>query len=328
MKALIPVAGTGTRLRPHTWTIPKALINVAGKTILGHIIDILLDAGIDEFVFVTGYMGDRVRQWTEETYDISMEWVVQKEMAGLGHAVLQAGNEFADEPVFVVLGDTIFKADIEGVLERGGNSLGVMKVDDPSRFGVVVVEGEKVVKLVEKPDQPISHLAIAGLYHITDSELLLSSLEHLVKENIRTRGEFQLTDALALMLEGGATFRTFGLDAWYDCGVPATVLETNRALLDASGGRATETGDQAIIVPPVHIGDDVELTGSVVGPHVTLGNGTIIRGSVVRNSIIGENSVVEGGVLDASIIGDNCLVRGCPLNLNIGDSSTIDRCEE
>ncbi|MFC1629359.1 sugar phosphate nucleotidyltransferase [Gemmatimonadota bacterium] len=327
MKALIPVAGTGTRLRPHTWTIPKALINVAGKTILGHIIDTLLDAGIDEFIFVTGHMGDRVRQWAEETYEIPMEWVIQKEMAGLGHAVLQAGNEFAGEPVFIVLGDTIFKADIGSVLERGGNSLGVVEVDDPGRFGVVVVEGEKVVRLVEKPDQPISHLAIAGLYQITDSELLLSCLERLVTGDIRTRGEYQLTDALAMMLEGGSTFRTFSLEAWYDCGVPATVLETNRALLDASGGRAKETGDKTIIIPPVHIGDEVELTGSVVGPHVTLGNGTAIRGSVVRNSIIGENCVVEGGVLDASIIGDNCVVRGRPLSLNVGDSSTIDSYE-
>ena len=327
MKALIPVAGIGTRLRPHTWTVPKALINVAGKTILGHIIDILLGVGIEEYIFVTGHMGDRVREWAEETYDIPMEWVVQKEMAGLGHAVLQAGNEFAGEPVFVVLGDTIFKADIGGVMERGGNSLGVMEVDDPSRFGVVVVEGEKVVKLVEKPDQPISHLAIAGLYHITESDLLLASLEHLVSEDIRTRGEYQLTDALALMLDGGATFRTFTLDAWYDCGVPQTVLDTNRALLDASGGQVAETGDRTVIVPPVHIGEGAELTGSVVGPHATVGAGTAIRGSVVRDSIIGQNSVVDGAVLDASIIGDNCSVRGRPLCLNVGDSSTIDRGE-
>ncbi len=327
MKALIPVAGIGTRLRPHTWTVPKALINVAGKTILGHIIDILLEAGIEEYIFVTGHMGDRVREWAEETYDIPMEWVVQKEMAGLGHAVLQAGNEFAGEPVFVVLGDTIFKADIGGVVERGGNSLGVMEVDDPRRFGVVVVEGEKVVKLVEKPDQPISHLAIAGLYHITESDLLLASLERLVSEDIRTRGEYQLTDALALMLEGGATFRTFALDAWYDCGVPQTVLETNRALLDTSGGQVAEIGDRTVIVPPVHIGEGAELTGSVVGPHVTVGAGTAILGSVIRDSIIGRNSVVDGAVVEASIIGDNCSVRGRPLCLNIGDSSIIDRGE-
>lgn len=250
MKALIPVAGIGTRLRPHTWTVPKALINVAGKTILGHIVDILREAGIEQYIFVTGHMGDRVREWAEETYDLQMEWVTQKEMAGLGHAVLQAGGSFAGEPVFVVLGDTIFEADICGVIEKGGNSLGVMQVDDPTRFGVVVTEGEKVVRLVEKPEQPISHLAIAGLYHITDSDLLLSSLEKLVAEDIRTRGEYQLTDALALMLEGGATFRTFSLDAWYDCGVPDTVLETNRALLEAAEQQSVECGDGTVIVPP------------------------------------------------------------------------------
>lgn len=324
MKALIPVAGEGTRLRPHTYTVPKALLNVAGKPILGHIIDALIEAGIDEFCFITGYMGDRVREWAEENYDLPMAWVIQEETLGLGHAVLTAEEEITGAPVFIVLGDTIFDADVEGVLDKGGNSLGVMEVDDPSRFGVVVVEGERVVKLVEKPDQPISHLAIAGLYLVSDTGLLIDSLKKMVEEDIRTRGEYQLTDALAMMLEEGAVFRIFNLEAWYDCGIVSTTLATNRALLEKSGGSTGDVDGDSVIIPPVHLGEGVVLEGSVIGPHVTIESETEIRGSVVRNSIIGQGARVEGANLDGSLLGDNTVVKGRPSALNIGDSSTVN----
>ncbi len=324
MKALIPVAGVGKRLRPLTYTTPKALINVAGKPILGHIVDRLADAGIEEFCFITSYMGEEIRAWAEEHYDLPMEWVVQRETLGLGHAIVQAEREIAGTPVFIVLGDTIFEADVESVLERGGNSLGVMEVDDPSRFGVVVVEGEKVVRLVEKPEQPLSYLAIAGLYHITDTDLLLESLNRLVAEDIRTRDEYQLTDALALMLEKEAAFRTFPLQAWYDCGLPETVLATNRALLDKKDGDGIRTLGEAVIIPPVHLGDEVELSASVIGPYVTIQDGARVSGSVVRNSIIGRNSNIEGALLDGSLLGDNTLVRGRSMSVNAGDSSEIN----
>ncbi len=324
MKALIPAAGVGTRLRPHTYTVPKALLDVAGKPILGHIVDRLLEAGIDEVCFVVGYMGEEVRRWAEEQYEVPMHFVQQTERLGLAHAVLQAEEILGNDPVFIVLGDTLYEADLEGVIERGANSLGVMEVDDPSRFGVVVAEGERVMKLVEKPDEPISHLAIAGLYHIVDTPDLMKACRRLVDEDIRTRGEYQLTDALSLMLEGGAVFRVFSLDAWYDCGVPETVLATNRALLEKSGGQARRTGEDAVIVPPVHMGKDVVLEAAVVGPYVTLDDGVEVRGSVVRNSIIGANARVEGAVLDGSLIGDNAVVRGRPMALNVGDSAEID----
>jgi glucose-1-phosphate thymidylyltransferase len=324
VKALIPVAGVGTRLRPLTYTIPKALINVAGKPIVGHIVDRLITAGVDEFCFITSYMGDEIRAWAEEKYDLNMEWVVQRDTLGLGHAILQAEKEISGDPVFIVLGDTIFEADVENVLEKGGNSLGVMEVDDPSRFGVVVVEGEKVVRLVEKPEQPLSYLAISGLYYVTETDLLLESLNTLVAENIRTRDEYQLTDALALMLDKGAVFRIFPLDDWYDCGLPETVLATNRALLDKMDGDGIRTHGEAIIIPPVHIGDGVELKASVIGPHVTIQNGSRVSGSVVRNSIIGSNSNIEGALLDGSLLGDNTLVRGRYMSVNAGDSSEIN----
>jgi glucose-1-phosphate thymidylyltransferase len=325
VKALIPVAGVGTRLRPHTHTVPKALLNVAGKPILGHIIDLLLEAGIDEFCFVVGHMGEYIREWGERTYRVPMHWVEQKQQLGLGHAVRETRRVIRDDPVFIVLGDTLFDADLKGVIARGGNSLGVMEVTDPSRFGVVVVEGGRVVRLVEKPAEPISCLAIAGLYHIQETKLLFRCLDRLVKEEIRTKGEYQLTDALGLMIREGAIFRTFPLGGWYDCGLPETILETNRILLDQlPPGPLPQTDPEAVVIPPVAFGREVRIERSVVGPHVSLEDGVIIRGSVVRNSILGEGARVEEAVLDGSIVGAGALVRGRPMSLNVGDSSEID----
>lgn len=325
MKALIPVAGIGTRLRPHTHTVPKALLNVAGKPILGHIVDRLREAGIEEFVFVVGHMGEVIREWGERTYGQGLHWVRQEKRLGLGHAVREARKAIRSEPVFIVLGDTLFDADLAGVVARGGNSLGVMEVDDPSRFGVVVVEGEKVVRLVEKPAEPVSYLAIAGLYHISDTRLLFHCLDRLVKEDIRTRDEYQLTDALSLMIKEGAVFRTFPLEGWYDCGLPGTVLETNRVLLDRQpAGPLPDVGPGAVVIPPVSFGREVTIERSVVGPHVTLEDGVCIRRSVVRNAILGEGARVEGAVLDGSLIGAGAVVRGRPMALNVGDSAEVD----
>jgi glucose-1-phosphate thymidylyltransferase len=324
VKALIPVAGVGTRLRPHTYTVPKVLLVVAGKPILGHIVDTLLEAGIEEFCFVVGHMGDQVREWAEREYSVPMHWVVQEEMLGLGHAVLQAESVIGRDPLFIVLGDTLFDADLQPVIARGGNNLGVMEVEDPSRFGVVVVEGDKVVRLVEKPDEPISYLAMAGLYHIEDTRDLWAALKRMVKEDRRTRDEYQLTDALAMMLEDGLNFRVFPLDGWYDCGLPETILETNRILLDRAPLPGPYDGDQSVVVPPVSIGDEVVLERSVVGPHVTLNNGVVVRDSVVCNSILGENARIEGAILDGSLVGRNAVVRGSPMSVDVGDSSEIN----
>jgi len=328
MKALIPVAGIGTRLQPHTFTTPKALLQVAGRPILGHIVDDLITSGIDSFCFVTGYRGEEIREWAEGAYEVEMAWVEQEEMLGLGHAILTAADAIAGEPVFIILGDTLFEADLAGVLAKGGNSLGVMEVDDPSRFGVVVTEGEKVIKLVEKPEQPISYLAIAGLYHITETDLLIAQLRRLVEEDIRTRGEYQLTDALAMMLAAGAAFRTFTLGAWYDCGIPDTVLATNRALLERSASAVAPApvdgvAEKAVIIPPVHLAAEVTLEGAVIGPHVSIDSGAVIRRSIVSDAIVGAGAVIEGAVVESSIVGPRTRVTGHPLVLNIGDSATV-----
>ena len=210
MRAIIPVAGVGTRLRPHTYTLPKVLLNVAGKPILGHILDELIRQGVDKATIVTGYMGKLVQKFVNDRYDIDFTFVSQKESLGLGHAIWTARETFGDEPIMIILGDTIFDVDLSDALKSGFSSLGVKKVDDPRRFGVVESGADGFIKnLVEKPQNFVSNMAIVGLYYIKNPAMLRQSLEELINKDIRTKSEYQLTDALRLMLEKGEKFTTF-----------------------------------------------------------------------------------------------------------------------
>lgn len=203
MRAVIPVAGVGTRLRPHTYSLPKVLLNVAGKPILAHILDSLVEQKITKATIITGYMGALVEEYVSKRYtDIEFEFVEQTERLGLGHAIWTGRNTYNDEELMIILGDTIFDVDLSVAFNSEANSIGVKEVDDPRRFGVVVKnERNKISKLVEKPEQFVSNLAIVGIYHIRNTRLLIDSLNKLMDENIRTRGEYQLTDALQLMIE-------------------------------------------------------------------------------------------------------------------------------
>jgi glucose-1-phosphate thymidylyltransferase len=323
LKVVIPVAGVGTRLRPQTHTIPKALLTVAGKPILGHILDAVIPLTPSEVVLVVGYMGERVVEYIARDYPgLAVRIVRQDEQKGLGHAIFLTREALkAPGPAFVVLGDTIFKADLQRVAREGVSSLGVMEVEDPRRFGVAIVEGGVVTRLVEKPDTPISRLALTGIYYFRDGRTLAAGLEEMMTRGITTKGEYQLTDALQLMIEHGERMTTFRLDGWYDCGKPETLLETNRFLLEQGAQPASLPG--SIVVPPVAISPTATIEGSVIGPFVTVGPGAEIRGSVVRNSIVGRNAFVERCLLDASLIGENAAVKGTMKRLNVGDDSEI-----
>jgi len=216
VKVIIPVAGKGTRLKPHTHTVPKAMLHVAGKTIIEHILDEIATVEPDEYVFIIGYLGDKLRCFLEEKITQPVHFVVQQESLGIAHALYQARSFLADGPVLIVLGDTIFQADLAHVLKRKISGIGVRVVDDPRRFGVIVTDGERVVKLVEKPQAPVSTLAIAGVYFITEPALLAKCIERLIADDVRTRGEYQLTDALQLMVEAGHEMVTFPIEGWFD----------------------------------------------------------------------------------------------------------------
>jgi len=312
MKAVIPAAGIGTRLRPHTLNKPKALLPVGGRPILAHIIDDLAAAGIEGFVLIIGYHGAVVREWfAANRPQLDIAYVEQERRLGLGHAVWTAHAAVGDRPFFCVLGDTILKADYRALLDCPDNMIAVREVADPRRFGVVIQDGERVTGFVEKPEVPPSNLAIVGAYLFRDGAALFQSLARLIREDRRTRGEYQLTDGLQLMLEEGHVFRTVPVADWYDCGKRETWLETNRVLLErlaAAGG-----GDPCYLDPTARVVD------CRLGPHVSVGPGSVLERCEIRDAVIGARSVLRRCRLAHSLVGDDCRLDGVTGTINVGD---------
>lgn len=323
MRAIIPVAGIGSRLKPHTYSIPKVLINVGGKPILGHIIDKLLCEGIDKATFVIGHLGELIKDYVKTTHpSMDATFVEQKEALGLGHAIYTAIPTFDDKEIFIILGDTVFDVNLTEVFKNKQTALGVKTVEDPSRFGVAVCENGKITKLVEKPKTLVSKLALVGLYYISNSDSLVKSLNTLVEKDIRTKGELQLTDALQLMIENGENIATFPVEGWYDCGKPETLLSTNQHILNQQGTRVDLK--TVVINHPVFIAPGAMVHNSVIGPYATIAEGCVVSDSIIKNSILGEGSKIECAMLEDSIIGNSAVIRGNFRRLNAGDSSEIE----
>jgi glucose-1-phosphate thymidylyltransferase len=304
--------------------MPKALLHVAGKTIIEHILGEIMPLRPEEIVFIVGYLGDKIQRFIEENLDIPVRFVWQEKAEGIAHAVYQTKEYIGgyEEPVVIVLGDTIFKSDLTSVAAKGTSSLGVRAVDDPSRFGVVVLDGGRIVKMVEKPQDPISNLAIAGVYYITDPGLLLGSIEYLFDNDIRTRDEFQLTDALQRMIEEGHRLETFNIDDWFDCGNSEALLDSNRTLLRRITSANSRPG--CIVIPPVWIHESAAIQNSIIGPNASVAENAIVKDSIVAESIVSEYASVERVILRESIVGYNALVRGRAASVNIGDSSKLE----
>jgi glucose-1-phosphate thymidylyltransferase len=322
MRAIIPVAGFGSRLRPHTHTIPKVLLNVAGKPILGHILDQIIRDGFTEATLIVGYLGDRVQDYVTRNYRIKCDFVVQEERQGLAHAIHTARRTISDEPILIILGDTIYDVDLKPVIGRDVSAIGVKFVDDPRRFGIAEVTNGAVTRFVEKPEHPTSNQAIVGLYWIARPAKLLAAIDELIRRDIRTKGELQLTDALEIMRAGGERITTFTVDGWYDCGKPETLLATNRHLLDGRSPGTSIPG--VVIVPPVFIAPDAKITDSVIGPYATIAEKAQVSDSIIRNSIVSEEAAVHRALLENSIVGTNAMVTGSFKKINIGDSSEIN----
>jgi glucose-1-phosphate thymidylyltransferase len=328
MKAIIPVAGAGTKLRPHTYTQPKALIPIAGKTILSFIVDQLRDAGITEFIFIVGYLGEKIQDYVKQTYpDLTTHFVYQNERQGTGHAVELTKSIVGDDEVFVALGDTICEYDVKAVVDSPYSMLGIKKVDDPRSFGVAELgdEGE-IEHVVEKPAIPKSNMALVGLYKIKETHFLFECLHHIFEQEIKSYGEYNLTDALECMISRGAEFRSFKVKNWFDCGKRETLLTTNALLLKKNGGNTTDGHEykDTIIIPPVSIAPGCNISNSIIGPHVTIGANTVVQHSILRDSIIGSYTNLYEVVLDNSLIGSDASVRGLSRSLNIGDNTEID----
>jgi glucose-1-phosphate thymidylyltransferase len=329
MKATIPVAGVGTRLRPHTYTQPKPLLPVGGKPLIASIIDQLVDAGIEEFILIIGYFGEKIKNYVESRYaHLDLTFVHQEVRLGLGHAMHIAAEAYQDaDEVLVVLGDTIFEGNLKELLRKPNSCLGVKKVEDPREFGVVEIGEEGFIKkVVEKPKIPKSNMALVGLYKISDVPSLTKALEHIIHNDIRTIQEFHLTDALMYMVEQGVKISIFEVDNWYNCGKKDILLATNAVLLRRHDqSTATIPGfENSIIVHPVSIGENCQIRNSIIGPNVCVGDNSVMKHAIVKDSIIGSYATIEGVVLEESIIGSDASVKGLSLSLNIGDNTEID----
>jgi glucose-1-phosphate thymidylyltransferase len=323
MHAIIPVAGIGTRLRPHTFTHPKVLLNVAGKPILGHIIDKVITEGVTSATIVVGHMSDKIKEFIRAAYpDFKVDFAEQDMPLGLGHAIYTARKALGNDPIVIILGDTIFDVDLTPVLRRPVSALGVKAVEDPRRFGVAEVTDGVITRIVEKPEHPATNLAVVGLYHIVNTPLMRECLDAVVKRDIRTKGEYQLTDVLQMMIDRGERMETFHVEGWYDCGKPETLLSTNRALLQKHSTYRPMVG--VVITEPVYIAPTASLCNCVVGPNTTVGDGAELSEAVVRNSIIGTQARVSRVLLENSIIGNSANVQGNYKRFNVGDSSELE----
>jgi glucose-1-phosphate thymidylyltransferase len=323
MRAIIPVAGVGSRLRPHTYMLPKVLLHVAGKPILAHILDKIIGEGISEATIIVGHMSEMIKDYVSTAFPhFHVDYVEQEERFGLGHAIYLSRHTIGTEPILIILGDTIFDVDLRPVLKGSTSAIGVKSVDDPRRFGVAETIDGTITRLVEKPEVPNSKLAIVGLYYIHDPALLTACLSELVAKDIRTKGEYQLTDALQMMIDRGERMKTFAVDGWYDCGKPETLLLTNRALLEKNSTTRSIPG--VVINEPVYIAPTAQLSNCVVGPYTTIGENATVCEAVVRNSIISENARVCKTLLENSIIGNGSQVKGSYKRINVGGSSEID----
>lgn len=329
MKAIIPVAGAGTKLRPHTYTQPKALIPLAGKTILSIIIDQLHEAGVTDFVFIVGYLGDKIQDYIKAKYPhLNNYFVYQNERNGTGFAIdLTKQIVNRDEEVLIVLGDTIAEYNVREVLAAPHSMLGVKKVDDPRSFGVAEVDDEgTITRMVEKPAIPKSNLALVGIYKIKETSVLFSCIKKIIEQGEKTNEEFTLTDALQCMIQQGAHFKYFKVQNWFDCGRKETLLESNATMLKKFGGTIAdqEKFENTIIIPPVSIGEGCDIKNSVIGPNVSIGEHTVLNYTIVKESIIGSYSKLYDVVLDESLIGSDTGIKGETRSLNIGDDTDID----
>ncbi|MCD6062382.1 MAG: Nucleotidyl transferase [Flavipsychrobacter sp.] len=329
MKAIIPVAGAGTKLRPLTYTQPKALIPIAGKTILSVIVDQLLDAGVTEFVFVIGYLGEKIQNYIAKTYpNLSCSFVTQSDRRGTGHAISLTKDLINEGEVFIVLGDTICDYNVKEILSSPVSQIGVRKVDDPRGFGVAEIDDDDMVtRVVEKPLIPKSNMAMVGVYYIKETAAMFEALENNLDSREFEEGEYHLTIALEHMIQHGIEFKAFRVNNWFDCGKKETLLSTNAILLKQMADKGQSLSAEhktSVIIPPVSIAEGCTIHNSIVGPNVTIGEHSNINASIIKDTIIGSYAELEEVVLHSSIIGSDAFVRGLSQSLNIGDNTEID----
>ena len=325
MKVIIPLAGKGTRLRPHTYVTPKPMLKIAGKPVMDYILDDLKKlGGIDQIIYITGHLKEKVEEHVRSKYSFDSVFVEQRVQDGTAGAV-QLAKPFVDEPVLIIFVDTIFDADLSVIktLDVDG-IIWTKEVEDYQRFGVVVTDRDgNMTQIVEKPSTPISKRANIGLYYVRNWELLFEGIEHVLKAPAN-KGEFYLTDAFQYMIDKGAKIRVIDVKGWYDAGKLDTLLETNRVILERGGARRPEGADAgSTVIDPVYIEEGVTIRNSRVGPNVSIGAGSTIEGSDLRDTIVGAKAKISQAKLTNSLLGDEVVVTGVSGELTVGDHSEI-----
>ena len=321
MKVVIPVAGAGTRLRPHTHSLPKPLLRVGHKPILGHLLDPITALNPDEVIFVVGYRGEQIKEYVADNYSFKATFVHQDKLLGLGYALNMAVRDIESGDLLVILGDTLVECDLKQFVAAGDYVLGVRQVDDPRRFGIVTVDNGRIVGAEEKPEDPHSNLAIIGLYYFKEVAALKKSLAAHVESGKTTRGEIQLTDALELMIKDGIRIVPYEVGGWFDCGKKETMLSTNRHLLSRIGQDPKVENSE--VTAPVYVHPSAQVIDSKIGPSVSIGENCVVRNSTIINSIIGENTTIENMTLKDSLIGNYVKLNGDMQVFNIGDHTEI-----
>jgi len=325
MKVIIPLAGKGTRLRPHTHITPKPMLKIAGKPVIDYVMEDLQRLGdVEQVIYITGHLKDKVEAYARAKYPFDAVFIEQKVQDGTAGAVALA-REHVDQPVFIIFVDTIFDADLSVVKRTDADGIiWVKTVEDYQRFGVVVSDAAgNMTKIVEKPKEPVSKRANIGLYYIKNWKLLYEGIDWTLKQP-KNKGEYYLTDAFQYMIDHGARIQVIDVEGWYDAGEQGTLLETNASMLRRGRARKPAQVPAGVtIVDPVYVEDGVILAESTIGPNVSIGAGSRVERSALRDAIVGSDSVVTNSTLAQSMIGDGARVDGVRGSVNVSDHSVV-----
>lgn len=330
LKVVIPMAGLGTRLRPHTWSKPKQMLSVAGKPVLDHVLDMLStlpDPDNVELINIVGYLGDQIEDHIRRCYpNIKSHFVLQEEPRGQSHAIYLA-RQYLSGPMMVVFADTLIETDLSILTNEKSDAIAWVKpVPDPRRFGVAEVDqNDQIIKLIEKPKETSSNLAVVGFYYFRSAEDLISAIEDQIQQDLQLKGEYFLVDAINIMLEKGTTMRTERVDVWLDAGTPDALLETNRYLLENGHSNSQEAAERSGIVinPPVFVHPTANLENCVIGPYTSIGSRAQVYKSIVSNSILEDEAQVRDVILERSLIGRRSQIQRRPGSINAGDNTIV-----
>jgi glucose-1-phosphate thymidylyltransferase len=326
MKVIIPLAGKGTRLRPHTHLVPKPMLKIAGKPVMAYILEDLEKlGGVDEVIYVTGHLKEKVEAYARTEFSALPSTFVEQTVQDGTAGAVKLAQPYVDDAVLIIFVDTIFETDLSVIKDTDADGIiWVKEVEDYQRFGVVVTDADgNMTKIIEKPTTAISKRANIGLYFIKNWKLLYEGIDYVLTQP-QNKGEYYLTDAFQYMIDKGAKIKVIDVEGWYDAGKLDTLLDTNRTVLEKGAARRPSHVEMGVTIhDPVYIEDNVTLSQSVIGPNVSIGAGSTIEGTTLTDTIVGKNCTVKGSTLHHSLIGDDVFIAGLHGELTVSDHSEI-----